>query len=459
MTSADYDPANAVLAGHSIRQRHWAARVSLLSSMLVVLAIAVYVVFNPIASAAALACAAGALGAGWHAAGHRRHRVALMAAAILLLAAMVAVLLDSRRDAVLAAAVLVFAAASLVSARVALRHGVTERRDAVAVPVPAADHPVLLVNPHSGEGKAQRSGLLAAATARDVETIELGPGDDLEALAEQAVARGADVLGMAGGDGSQAVVASVAARHDLPMVCIASGTRNHFAADLGVDRHDVPAGLDAFGDALERRVDLGQIDEGDGRQRTFVNNVVLGVYGRAVQREQYRAAKGSTTMDVLQEFAGPEAFDLRFLGPDQAPHPQPDLVFVGNNPYRLASLAGLGTRPRLDAGHLGIVTVRIEHPNQLSELAALELVQRPHRFGGWTEWVASEFVVDSGAPIEAGIDGEAALLTPPVRFRVAPGAVRVRTARAPTRRLRVPPALRALTALARRPWRPKTRTS
>ncbi len=54
------------------------------------------------------------------------------------------------------------------------------------------------------------------------------------------MADGADALGMAGGDGSLATVAAVAAAHGLPFVCVPVGTRNHFALDLGVDRTDVP---------------------------------------------------------------------------------------------------------------------------------------------------------------------------------------------------------------------------
>lgn len=52
----------------------------------------------------------------------------------------------------------------------------------------------------------------------------LAPGDDARQLAEDAVARGADVLGMAGGDGSLAQVAEVAMRHDLAFVCVPAGT-------------------------------------------------------------------------------------------------------------------------------------------------------------------------------------------------------------------------------------------
>jgi diacylglycerol kinase family enzyme len=56
----------------------------------------------------------------------------------------------------------------------------------------------------------------------------------------------------AGGDGSLAVVAAAAAARDLPFVCIPAGTRNHFALDIAVDRHDVAGALAAFSQGIER---------------------------------------------------------------------------------------------------------------------------------------------------------------------------------------------------------------
>ncbi|MGY1711800.1 diacylglycerol/lipid kinase family protein [Geodermatophilus sp. SYSU D00758] len=110
----------------------------------------------------------------------------------------------------------------------------------VALPrVDPPRRPVLFINPRSGDGKAARFRLDDEARARGIETVELRPGDDLERLARDAVADGADGLAMAGGDGSQAVVAAVAAETGLPYACIPSGMRNHFALDLGVDRDDV----------------------------------------------------------------------------------------------------------------------------------------------------------------------------------------------------------------------------
>ena len=124
----------------------------------------------------------------------------------------------------------------MLAARAALAAHL-RRTAAVRVhPAPRPRHAVLLCNPWSGGGKVERFGLVDEANELGVETVLLDRGLDLEALARGAVADGADCLGMAGGDGSQALVASIAVEHDLPFVCVSAGTRNHFALDLGLDR-------------------------------------------------------------------------------------------------------------------------------------------------------------------------------------------------------------------------------
>jgi diacylglycerol kinase family enzyme len=117
-------------------------------------------------------------------------------------------------------------------------------------------HPVLFVNPASGGGKARRAGVAEQARERGIEVIVLSPDHSLTALVRDAVARGADALGVAGGDGSLAIVAAAAEANGLPFVCIPAGTRNHFALDLGVDRHDLVGALDAFTDGVERWIDV-----------------------------------------------------------------------------------------------------------------------------------------------------------------------------------------------------------
>lgn len=315
-----------------------------------------------------------------------------------------------------------------LAARYALgRTGEAAVREAVAlVPVGAAGSAVLIINLKSGGGKAERFDLAAEARRRGVEPIVLAPGDDLLELAEGAIERGAQVVGMAGGDGSQALVATVAARRDVAYVCVPAGTRNHFALDLGLDRDDVVGALDAFTDAVERRIDLARVND-----RVFVNNASLGVYAKVVQSEAYRDAKLETWTRMLPDLLGPDAepIDLELTAPDGSLCDDAPLVLVSNNPYRLTSLAGAGTRERLDTGLLGVVAARVRTAADVSKLVALEMVGQVGRFSGLVSWRALELEVRSGGPVEVGLDGEALVLAPPLRFTSMPGALRVRLPR------------------------------
>jgi len=291
------------------------------------------------------------------------------------------------------------------------------------VPVGAAGRAALIINLKSGGGKAERFDLAAEARRRNIEPIVLQPGDDLLALADGAIARGTDVIGMAGGDGSQALVATVAARRDVAHVCIPAGTRNHFALDLGLDREDVVGALDAFTDGVERRIDLARVND-----RIFVNNASLGVYAKVVQSDAYRDAKLQTWTDMLPDLLGPDAppIDLSFTAPDGTVYEDAALVLVSNNPYQLTHLAGAGTRERIDTGMLGVVAARVRSPADVSRLVALELVGQVERFPGLLSWSGPEFEIHSGGPVEVGLDGEALVLEPPLRFASLPGALRVR---------------------------------
>jgi diacylglycerol kinase family enzyme len=279
---------------------------------------------------------------------------------------------------------------------------------------PAPQRPVLFYNPKSGGGKAERFALAKEARDRGIEPIELKLGDDLETLVRGAVERGADGLAMAGGDGSQAIVAAVAAELSLPYACVPAGTRNHFALDLGVDRDDVVGALDAFVNGGERLVDLAEVNG-----RVFVNNVSLGVYAEAVQRSGYRAAKIRTLLDTVPDALGPTGseLDMRWEGPGGHEHRGGAAVLVSNNRYRLGRAVGSGTRPRIDDGLLGITVMGAPADSDQRR------PQRPLR-----EWSAPTFEVDADRPLPAGVDGEALVFDAPLRFRIRPGVLRVRIA-------------------------------
>jgi hypothetical protein len=282
---------------------------------------------------------------------------------------------------------------------------------------PAPRRPVLIYNPLSGGGKAARFELAKEAQKRGIEPIELKAGDDLETLVREAVARGADGLAMAGGDGSQAIVAAISAELSLPYACIPAGTRNHFALDLGVDRDDVVGALDAFVDGGEHRVDLAEVNG-----RVFVNNVSLGLYAEAVQRAGYRDAKIRTLLDTVPDTLGPggSELDMRWTGPGGHEHRGGAAVLVSNNCYRLGHAVGSGTRPRIDDGLLGITVIGSSSGHGQGG----GLFQRP-----WREWSAESFEVASERALPAGIDGEALVLDAPLLFRIRPGVLRARIAR------------------------------
>jgi diacylglycerol kinase family enzyme len=279
---------------------------------------------------------------------------------------------------------------------------------------------VLVINPHSGGGRAELFGLAAESRRRGIEHILLEPGASLDELARDAAAR-ADVIGMAGGDGSQALVAGVAAAAGVAFVCIPAGTRNHLALDLGIDRDDVVGALDAFDSDLEQVVDLAEVSG-----RTFVNNVSLGVYAEIVQSGEYRDAKLGTAARMLPDLLGDAAAAIAFRGPDGELHEHARIVLVSNNPYVLDRVAGRGGRPRLDTGRLGALAVEVENAADAAALLSLDSVGQVRRFHGWFEWTADELDVYAGQPVPAGIDGEAAVLDPPLRFTIHPAALRVR---------------------------------
>jgi diacylglycerol kinase family enzyme len=356
-----------------------------------------------------LGCVVVGLAAGWYGL-LRRGAVRVVSLGVAFAALLAAILLPLTNANHFAEAVLIAVGltTTLAAARAAFRRKVS------LPPVPPPKRPVLFYNPKSGGGKAERFALADEARTRGIEPIELTKGADLADLVRNAVADGADALAMAGGDGSQAIVAGMASELNLPYACIPAGTRNHFALDLGVDRDDVVGALDAFVDGGERRVDLAEVNG-----RVFVNNVSLGLYAEAVQRPGYREAKLRTLLDTIPDVLGPDGeLDLAWHGPGGHEHHSGAAVLVSNNRYRLGTAVGSGTRPRIDDGLLG-VTVASAPGGGPGRFA-----QRP-----WREWSAPEFEVRSDHPVPAGIDGEAVTLASPLRFRIMPGALRVRISR------------------------------
>jgi diacylglycerol kinase family enzyme len=282
-----------------------------------------------------------------------------------------------------------------------------------------ARHPFLIMNPNSGGGKVSRFDLQRKAEDLGAEVYLLdtaGPEPvDVAAVARAAVAAGADLLGVAGGDGTQAHVAGIAAEHGIPFTVITAGTRNHFALDLGLDRDNPAACLDALSDAVELRVDLGVVGG-----RIFVNNVSFGAYAEVIKAPAYRGDKLRTTLDLLPRLLGDRRGPQLTAHADGVEISAPQALLVANNPYGTGDIAGLGRRARLDRGALGVVAVTVGSARQAADLV------RGRRAAGLQVLTAHEVTVTAEtSQLPAGIDGEAISLPVPVRCMVRPGALRV----------------------------------
>ncbi|WP_432057968.1 diacylglycerol/lipid kinase family protein [Streptomyces sp. bgisy022] len=286
---------------------------------------------------------------------------------------------------------------------------------------PPPRRPVLIMNPRSGGGKVDRFGLREKAERLGARVILLDPERhvDVTALARDAVADGADLLGAAGGDGTQALVAAVAAEHGLPFLVISAGTRNHFALDLGLDRDDPSTCLDALTDGVEIRVDLGFAGD-----RPFVNNASFGAYAAIVQSPAYREDKIGTSLELLPDLLTGQQGPRLVARAGDTTITAPQAVLISNNPYRTDDPFGLGRRDRIDTGVLGVLGVKVEGA---VDAAALLLGPEP---SGLTILTAREAVIEADRDeIEVGVDGEALVLPAPVHCRIAPGALRVRVPR------------------------------
>jgi diacylglycerol kinase family enzyme len=403
-------------------QRRWLARAAF---ALILAAAAVMIGFAELGSLAMVAV--GAVGACLVLAGgywFLAHRgvARWLAFGVLILAPVAVLVIFALKDVLWVGVVaLVLVVAAIITARLALTPVAADPGMPVRE-VPPPRRAFVIMNPRSGGGKVAKFGLKEKAEALGAEVALLeGPGPvDVAALARKAVADGADLLGVAGGDGTQALVAGIAAEHDLPFLVISAGTRNHFAMDLGLDRDNPAACLDALtGDGVEQRIDLGIIGD-----RTFVNNASFGAYAEVVTSPAYRDDKRGTTLHMLPDIlAGQRGAKLTArAGAITVTGPQ--ALLVSNDPYGAGDIAGLSRRARLDAGTLGVVAVTVDSARQ-----AIELLRRG-RGHGVTRFTAEEVVVDADvAEVPVGIDGETIMMAAPVRCAIRPRALRVRVPR------------------------------
>ena len=400
------------------RSQRWLAR---LSFLLVDVAIVVLLLFAGLRSVAMLAVGLAAAVVSLAAAFlflSRRGILRWLSLAVFVLAPVAVIVVFAFRG-VLWVAIASAAAWLLASvvARVALAGDLTDWRMPEHPAQPPARRPYLIMNPKSGGGKVGKFDLKRKAEDLGAEVFLLGGAEpvDVAGVAREAVARGADLLGVAGGDGTQALVAAVAAEHGLPFVVISAGTRNHFALDLGLDREDPAACLGALSDGVELRVDLGMING-----RVFVNNASFGAYAEVVETPAYRGDKLKTTLDLLPDLLQGHRGARLSARAGEVEIRSPQALLVANNPYGTGDIAGLSRRARLDRGMLGVAGVKVRSARQ-----AADLIRGKNAAGLRVLTTRKIEISADAASIPVGVDGEAVSVPTPVICTISPSALRV----------------------------------
>jgi diacylglycerol kinase family enzyme len=413
--------AAAVTAAESPRsapEQHWLAR---LSFVLVGLAIVFVAVFAELKSLTMLAV--GLVGAVVSLAAaffflSRRGVWRWLSLAVFVLTPIAVIAVFAFRNllwvAVVAAAIWLLAS---MTARLALARDHTDWRMPERPAEPPAKHPYLIMNPKSGGGKVEKFDLKRKAEELGAEVFLIDGSEpvDVAEVAREAVAQGADLLGVAGGDGTQALVAGIAAQHGIPFVVISAGTRNHFALDLGLNRDDPSACLGALSDGVELRVDLGMING-----QVFVNNASFGAYAEVVETPAYRGDKLNTTLNLLPDLLQGQRGARLSARADDTEIRSPQALLVANNPYGTGDIAGLSRRARLDAGLLGVIGVKVRNVQQ-----AVDLLRGRRAVGLRVLNTTKIEITADGPQIPVGVDGEALSMSTPVVCTISPGALRV----------------------------------
>ena len=150
----------------------------------------------------------------------------------------------------------------------------------------------VILNPWSDQGQAIRHKEHIERVGIKYGEIEIvlteRPGHGIE-LARQAADSGVDLVVAAGGDGTIHEVVNglmQSASNDTKLGVIPIGTGNDLAFALGIPLDDVAAAVDRLFSGTVRSIDLGRVEDDQGRYRYFDNNLGIGTDAIVVIRSQ-----------------------------------------------------------------------------------------------------------------------------------------------------------------------------
>jgi diacylglycerol kinase family enzyme len=287
----------------------------------------------------------------------------------------------------------------------------------------------VIVNGGAGTGhdEAAAAGLRARLeeAGLDAELVLADGGGQMIAAARRALEQGARLVAAGGGDGTVNAVASVLVDSGVPFGVLPLGTLNHFAKDLGIPL-DVGAAVRNLAAGRPTKVDVGEVNG-----RIFLNNSSLGLYPDIVhdrEQQQRRLGRGKWPAAAWAALAALRRYPFLSMRLDvngvRLARRTP-FVFIGNNAYTMHGLA-IGERARLDEGVLSLYVA--QHPTRLGLLrfAFDALLGRLGEERDFDILRSPGFDIDTHrSHLRVATDGEVTVMSPPLRYRMRPGALTV----------------------------------
>jgi diacylglycerol kinase family enzyme/membrane-associated phospholipid phosphatase len=284
---------------------------------------------------------------------------------------------------------------------------------------------VVLVNPRSGNEGEHPGAELAAAWPAARQVIIEPDGDLTKQLETELDAAEAPVraLAAAGGDGTVAAVAAVAASRGLPLVVVPAGTLNHFARDIGVS--EVTDAVDAVRNGTAVAVDLGGVRIDRGPPHWFVNTASLGGYPDLVELREIRQARWgkwpAAALALIHVLRESDPLVVRIDGK----HRKVWLVFVGNGLYRPRGFAA-AARHRLDSGLIDVRYIRADVQLSRTRFVIGALAGALQQSRTYIQQERAELLVEVlGPPVALATDGEVVAEGSRFQFFTQPAALKV----------------------------------
>jgi diacylglycerol kinase family enzyme len=293
---------------------------------------------------------------------------------------------------------------------------------------PKAGKICCLVNGKSGTAGDSPGAIVRSLFERrkaKVQVIELKPGDDIPALAAQAVSDGYDIIVSGGGDGTiNAVASAIVGKPHVKFGVLPMGTYNHFAKDLVIPLNLEDA-VDVILQGGTRSIDVGSVNG-----NIFVNNSSVGAYPAMVklretlQKSGY-AKKLAAFRAALQVFAHFRLLKVTVTDTTgKALIAKTVMLFVGNNRYEMDPVQ-IGKRNAIDQGRLWVLLATSQSRLAMFFSVFSVLWQR-EKANAVTVFETREFVVKTGKRSQkVSVDGELLHLATPLHYTVRPAALQI----------------------------------